>query len=151
MYPTTARLLTDLFVTSEDGTTQLVIEVKRSARPELAEAAQAMRELVAASSPVCFFLFISTQKFWVWNPASAVPAYEGDTEALLTRYINLKKVPLATLGGREFILLVYSWLGSIIFKPAETLLKMPGQEWLVTTGLQPLIHRGYIHLEGEAN
>lgn len=149
MYPTAARQLADLLVTSEDGTTQLVVEVKRNSQPETMAAAQAMREQVAASNPACFFLCVSPQRFWLWSPISIVPVYEGDTKALLNRYIDLQKAPLATLGEREFMLVVYAWLSSVIFKPAETLSTMPGQQWLVTTGLQPLIYRGYIQLEGE--
>lgn len=138
-----------MLLTSEDGTTQLVIETKRHEGPEMAEAAQAMRERVAARVPGSFFLFVSTRQYWLWAPSAATPTHQGDTAALLERYINLDKIPLATLGSREFNLVVYSWLGSVIFKPAEVLLKMPGQEWLVTTGLHPVIYRGYIHLEAE--
>jgi hypothetical protein len=149
MYPPTSRLRADLLVTSDDGTTQLIIEAKKSGKADIASVAKEMREHVAASSPNSYFLFISTKKFWLWSPLATEPTYEGDANTLLERYVDLAKVPLNSLGGREFELLVYSWLSSIIFKPAATLLDMPGQQWLVTTGLQPLIHRGYIHLEAE--
>lgn len=149
MYPPTSRLRADLLVTSDDGTTQLIIEAKKSGKADIVGVAKAMREHIAVNSPNSYFLFISTQKFWLWPPLTMEPTYEGNANALLERYVDLAKVPLSTLGGREFELLVYSWLSSIIFKPATTLLNMPGQQWLVTTGLQPLIYRGHIHLEAE--
>ncbi|GAB2452226.1 hypothetical protein GCM10011375_39200 [Hymenobacter qilianensis] len=149
MYTSTSRLRADLLVKSEDGTTQLIIEAKKSSRADIVGVAQVIREQVTATVSSSYFLFISTQKFWLWPPLAMEPTYEGDTATLLERYVDLTKVPLITLGGREFELLIYSWLSSIIFKPATTLLEMPGQQWLVTTGLHPLIYKGYIHLEAE--
>jgi hypothetical protein len=67
--------------------------------------------------------------------------------SLLERYINLDKVPLATVRGEAFESLIYAWLGSVIFKPANVLLELPAQRWLVETGLHPLIYRGYIQWE----
>lgn len=149
MYSPTSRLRTDLLVTSDDGTTQLIIEAKKSVKAGIAGVAREMREHVAASNPNSYFLFVSTQKFWLWSPFAMEPTYEGEANTLLERYVDIAKVPLNSLGGREFELLVYSWLSSIIFKSATTLLDMPGQQWLVTTGLHPLIYKGYIHLEAE--
>lgn len=151
MYSIADHWLADLLVTSEDGTTQLLIETKKAAATGMVDMARTIRKQVAASIPNSFFLFISTQRFWLWSPAAVEPVYEGNTDALLGRYVNLKKTPLHTLSGRGFLLLVYSWLGSVIFKPAQTLLEMPGQKWLVTSGLQPLIYKGYIHLEASAS
>jgi hypothetical protein len=143
--------LADLSVTAEDGTIQLLIETKHQYQVDSLEAAQAIWQRVMDRHADSYFLFISTRKFWLWLPGATEASYQGETDQLLRRYVNLNKVPLATLGGREFTLLVYSWLGSIIFKPASTLLTIPGQEWLVTTGLHSHIYRGFIHLEADAS
>lgn len=143
--------LADLSVTAEDGTTQLLIETKHQYQADSSAAARAVWQHVEDRYTNSFFLFVSTRKFWLWSPGATEASYQGETDQLLERYVNLNKVPLATLGGREFTLLVYSWLGSIIFKPASTLLTIPGQEWLVTTGLHSHIYRGFIHLEANAS
>lgn len=141
-----AQLRADLLVTSEDGAPQLVIEVNngRDIGTSLPAATHAQYKAMGA---VGFLLLVTPRRFWLWSPAAEAPTYEGDTSTLLERYIHLDKVPLATLDGRGFSSVVYSWLGSIIFKPAEVLLTIPGQEWLVETGLHPHIYRGYIHWE----
>lgn len=143
-----ARQRADLLVTSEDGQPQLVVETKRKPgdTAALVAAAHAQFKSLAQS---CFFLLVTPDKFWLWAPSAEAPAYEGNTAALLERYINLDKIPLNSLEGREFVLVVYSWLGSVIFKPADVLSKLPAQRWLVDTGLHPLIYRGYIQLEAE--
>ena len=142
-------LRADMLVTASDGSAQLVVEVKRGLERDLGGVAQATWERVGRYAPDSFFLFVATRQFWLWAPAATTPTYQGDTATLLGRYLNLDRIPLATLDEREFSLLVYSWLGSVIFKSAEALRQLPGQSWLVETGLQPLIYRGYIQLESE--
>ena len=150
MLITAPKLQADLLVTSQEGKTQLVIETRRTAEGDWDEEVQKMREQAAAYAPGSFFLFITLRQFVLWAPSAVAPTYRGDTNALLGRYIDLNRVPLSDLRGQGFKLLVYSWLGSVIFKPAETLLALPGQQWLVETGLQPLIYRGYIQLAMES-
>lgn len=147
MYSPVSRLRADLLVTSAEGTPQLIIEVKKYHQGIPLGLVRAVRERVAVSSPGSYFLFISTQRFWLWPPRAPAPSFEGEADALLAQYIDLTQAPLASLSGHEFELLVYSWLSSVIFKPAATLLTMPGQQWLVTTGLQPLIYKGFIRLD----
>lgn len=149
MLITAPRLRADLLVTSQDGKTQLVIETKRSAEGEWDEDVQQLREQATAYAPGSFFLFITIRQFVLWAPSASTPTYRGDTEKLLERYIDLTRVSLADLRGQGLKLLVYGWLGSIIFKPAETILTIPGQGWLVETGVHPLIYRGYIQLTTE--
>lgn len=144
---TAPSLRADILVTAGDGTTQLVVEVKRNLGKEMETVARAIRERAKGYVPDSFFLFVATRQFWLWAPAASAPVYQGDTAALLGRYANLEKIPLATLDELDFNLLVYSWLGSVMFKSAEALRQLPGQAWLVDTGLQPLIYRGYLHRE----
>ena len=135
----------DLVVTSEEGVPQLMVEVK-SGKDMTVVAAEWHRQ-AATYDTSCFLLFVATDKFWLWAPATATPVYEGDTVLLLERYINLEKVALTAVQGQAFDSLVYAWLGSVIFKPASTVLALPAQRWLVETGLHPLIYRGYIQWE----
>jgi hypothetical protein len=135
----------DLVVTSAEGIPQLLVEAK--SQQNIAALAGEWQQRAAGYSPACFSLFVATDKFWLWAPAGTSPAYEGDTIPLLERYINLDKVPLTTVRGQAFESLVYAWLGSVIFKPANVLVELPAQRWLVETGLHPLIYRGYIQWE----
>lgn len=146
--PLTAPILrADILVTASDGTTQLVVEVKRNKGKDIETVARAVREQIKRYAPDSFFLFVATGQFWLWAPTASAPAYQGDTAVLLGRYANLEKIPLVMFDEQEFTLLVYSWLGSVTFKSAEALRQLPGQAWLVDTGLQPLIYRGYIQRE----
>ena len=122
-----------------------MIEVKRQEGNE--EIAASFHQRAAALVPGCFLLFVSIRKFWLWAPTATTPTHQGDTEALLRRYLDLDRVPLASLTGQELDLVVYSWVSSVMFKPAATLLELPEQEWLVRTGLHPVIYRGYIQRE----
>jgi hypothetical protein len=140
-------LRADILVTASDGKTQLVVEIRRNQGKDIEEVAQTFRERIRRYVPDSFFLFVATRQFWLWTPASSTPAYQGDTAVLLGRYANLEKIPLVMFDEQEFYQLVYSWLGSVTFKSAEALRQMPGQAWLVDTGLQPLIYRGYIQRE----
>lgn len=149
MLMTAPKLHADLLVTSPEGETHLVIATRRGAEGEWDEEMQQLREQAAAYAPGSFFLFITIRQFVLWAPSATTPTYRGDTEKLLERYIDLTRVSLADLRGQGLKLLVYGWLGSIIFKPAETILTIPGQEWLVETGVHPLIYRGYIQLATE--
>jgi hypothetical protein len=136
----------DLVVTSAEGIPQLLVEAKSHRNIPAAMAAE-WHHRASAYNPACFALFVATDKFWLWAPGGTTPTYEGDTMSLLERYINLDKVPLATVRGEAFESLIYAWLGSVIFKPANVLLELPAQRWLVETGLHPLIYRGYIQWE----
>ena len=138
-----------MLVASENGTNKLLIEVKRLEDNEVL-AANAFHRRATALMPGSFLLFVSTRQFWLWAPAATAPTHQGDTAALLRRYLDLDRVPLASLTEWELNLVVYSWVSSVMFKPAATLLELPEQEWLVRTGLHPVIHRGYIQREGLA-
>ena len=105
------RLRADILVASEDGTNRLLIEVKRLESNELL-AANTFHQRAAALVPGCFLLFVSTRKFWLWAPTATAPTHEGDTVALLRRYLDLDRVPLASLTGQELDLVVYSWVSS---------------------------------------
>lgn len=135
----------DLVVTSAEGVPQLLVEAK--SQSNLWAVAAEWHQRAALHNPFCFLLFVATDKFWLWTPGGVEPAYEGNTMPLVERYIDLHKVPLATVRGQAFESLIYAWLGSVIFKPASVLLELPAQQWLVDTGLHPLIYRGYIQWE----
>lgn len=141
---------TDIMVTSPEGEMELLIEVKRtpSASAAITELTQ-LRTYLQVLQQDSYLMLVNPGKFWLWNSTSTVdePIYEGETPSLLANYIDLQKVPLSQLDERGLISVVYSWLGSIIFKPATTLLTLPTQKWLVDSGLHEHIYRGYIHQE----
>lgn len=149
MYSTSAFLQTDLLVTAEDGVPHLLVEVRSHAQAGRV-IGQALWRQVVAEQPGNYLLFITNQRFWLWQPGHPEPVYEGDTADLLARYIQLDRVPLSSLDGRELTTVVYAWLGSIIFKPAAVLAAWPAQQWLVESGLHSLIYRGYIQWEETA-
>lgn len=142
------RLRADIVVTSQEGEPRLLVETKTSRFDTSKVVIDAPERVIP---PECYFLLITPQAFWLVPPQAQNATYEGQTEALLERYIDTKKLPLITLGDAEFASVVASWLGSIIFKPAEVLLTMPAQRWLVETGLHHEIVRGYIKREGIYN
>lgn len=125
----------------------LLVEVKRSAKTNYNDGLVQLRAYGQALEKDVFLMLINTGQFWLWNSSSEEPIYAGATPLLLANYIDLQKVSLTHLDGHSFASVVYSWLGSVIFKDAATLLKMPAQKWLVELGIHQKIYRGYIHQE----
>lgn len=145
-----ALLRTDIMVTSPEGEVELLIEVKHMPSASGASAGlNQLRAYLRTLQQPSYLMLVNAGRFWLWNTVSLVdePIYEGETPALLANYIDLQKVPLSRLDERGLISVVYSWLGSILFKPAATLLTLPAQKWLVDSGLHAHIYRGYIHQE----
>lgn len=142
------RLRADILVTSQEGEPRLLVETKKSRFDTSKLVVGAADRLIPSE---CYFLLITPLAFWLVPPQAENATYEGQTEALLERYIDTEKVPLNTLGDAEFASVVASWLGSVIFKTAEVLLTIPAQRWLVETGLHQEIRRGYIKREAGYN
>ena len=144
------RFRTDIVVTSPAGTIELIVEVKQTRGVEATlEAVAQLRTYLRALQQEPYVLLIDPSRFSLWSMASAdaAPIYEGETFLLLANYIDLQKISLQQLDNQGFALVVYSWLGSVIFKPATTLLAMPAQKWLVESGLHEHIYRGFIQQE----
>ncbi|WP_046242519.1 hypothetical protein [Hymenobacter terrenus] len=137
----------DIAVTSQEGETVLLVEVKRSAKTDYNDGLVRLRAYCQALEKDVFLMLVNTGQYWLWNSSSEEPIYTGATPLLLANYIDLQKVPLTQLDGYSFASVVYSWLGSVIFKDSATLLKMPTQKWLVESGIHQQIYRGYIHRE----
>ncbi len=138
----------DFTISSATGEEQLVVEV----RSWMPTPAQAQEQRQRYGSPTCYFLLATPDRMALWLPAQneqllAASAYTVDTSLVLANYLTIERHPLQALDGQVFSLVVSSWLGSIMFKPARTLLDMPAQAWLVESGLHERIYRGYLHRE----
>jgi hypothetical protein len=142
-----ARFRPDIAVTSPEGETMLLIEVKRNLKPDYKEGLAQLRAYHQVLEKDVYLMLVNVSHYWLWNSSVEEPIHDGESAVLLANYIDLQKVPLAQLESQGLTSLVYSWLGSVIFKPAATLLTMPAQKWLVESGLHEHIYRGYIHQE----
>ncbi|GAA3992964.1 hypothetical protein [Hymenobacter antarcticus] len=138
----------DFVITSATGEEQLLVEVK-TWMPTPAQA-QELRQNYG--HPACYFLLATPDHMALWLPTQGeqplvASAYSVDASLVLANYLTLERHPLQALDGQVFSLVVSSWLGSVMFKPARTLLDMPAQAWLVESGVHERIYRGYIHRE----
>lgn len=138
----------DFMITSATGEKQLLVEVK-TWLPAPSQAQELRRQY---GHPECYFLLATPDHLLLWLPTQgeqplAASAYSVEASAVLANYITLERHPLRTLTGQDFSLVISSWLGSVMFKPAGTLLEMPEQAWLVDSGVHERIYRGYIHRE----
>ena len=138
----------DFVITSATGEEQLLVEVKTWMPTP--KQAQALRQQYG--HPDCYFLLATPERMALWLPMQeeqllAASAYSVDAAVVLANYLTLERHPLQALNGQEFSLVISSWLGSVMFKPARTLLDMPAQAWLVDAGVHERIYRGYIHRE----
>jgi hypothetical protein len=137
----------DFIVSSATGEEQLLIEVK-TWRPENQQLNQLVESNFAARP--YFFLFITPEEMLLWSPAGpgqAVEPRKASTSEVLANYLTIERYPLKGLSEQELSLVASSWLGSIMFKPRETLLTMHGQAWVVESGLHERIYRGFIRRE----
>lgn len=138
----------DFVITSATGEEQLLVEVK-TWMPTPTQAQELRQQY---GHPDCYFLLATPDRMALWLPTQdeqslAASAYSVDASTVLANYITLERHPLQALTGQVFGLVVSSWLGSVMFKPAGTLLDMPAQAWLVDSGVHARIYRGYIHRE----
>lgn len=138
----------DFTISSATGEEQLVVEVKNWALTP----AQAQEQRQRYGHPDCYFLLATPDYMALWLPAkdgqaSSPSVYKADAAAVLANYLTIERHPLRALQEQDFSLVISSWLGSVMFKPASTLLEMPAQAWLVESGLHERIYRGYIHRE----
>lgn len=157
MYPSSAsvRLRADLSVTSATGEQRLVVDIQKwqvlSATPSQAE--WVATHIQAMGLVNCYVLGVTPQLMWLWLPpasdSAGKPPLGGTypTTDVLADFLETDTFPFFLLNESEFSTLVASWLGSIMFRPAERLLANPTQAWLVTSGLHEAIYRGFIRHE----
>ncbi|MGI4885503.1 MAG: hypothetical protein ACRYFR_11145 [Janthinobacterium lividum] len=148
MHPFSPIIRPDITVSSAAGEEQLLVEVK-SWTPTAAQALELRQQFDHFD---CYFLLATPGLMLLWPPVlpgQPLPAAPYATEAspVLAGYLTLERHPLHHLSGQALSLVVSSWLGSVIFKPASALLEMPAQAWLVQSGLHERIYRGYIRRE----
>lgn len=145
----------DFTVSSVTGEAQLVVEVKNwTPTPARAfnQRQMANEQRRMFDYPECYFLLVNPNQMALWLPVEngqhlMASAYNVDSTLVLANYLTIERHPLRALTEQDFSLVISSWLGSVIFKPAQTLLEMPAQAWLVESGLHERIYRGYIHRE----
>lgn len=138
----------DFTVSSAAGEEQLLVEVKNWT-PTAAQALELRQQFDHFD---CYFLLTTPDRMLLWTPVAAgqsltAASYAIEASPVLANYLTLERYPLKALSGQDLSLVVSSWLGSIIFKPAATLMEMPAQAWLVQSGLHERIYRGYIRRE----
>ena len=145
----------DFTVSSATGEEQLLVEVKNWT-PAPAKAINQRRIAIEQRQifdhPECYFLLATPNQMALWLPVengqyTMTSAYKVDPTLVLANYLTIERHPLRALTEQDFSLVISSWLGSVIFKPAQILLEMPAQAWLVESGLHERIYRGYIHRE----
>lgn len=141
----------DFTVTSEEGQNKLLVEVKtRAPYSDHTEAVWPVELRQEFGQFDCFFLLVTAERMMLFLPGSLESGgiiAGKDSNEVLASYLNLARFPLTQLGEQELYSVVRSWLGSIMFKSAETLLADDAQAWLVTSGLHAQIYRGYINRE----
>lgn len=157
MYSDSNSIRPDFIVSSATGEKQLLVEVKKwqPAPMQSGQHALVNRQREKMGLAACYFLLVTPEAMTLWPPASAssgesirqgasrrVPSAE-----VLANYLAIERYPLVALSEQELSLIVSSWLGSVMFKPATTLSAMPAQAWLVESGLHQAIYRGYVQRE----
>lgn len=144
------RYTSDVTITSPDGETRLLVEVK-SREPADAEWARRFRRNILAHFPdngSAYFLLVLPESLYLWEPDSGPeeePDYEGSTEKALRPY--LEKAEVERLDGRAFEFLVSSWLSDLVaLEPSEEELG-PALRWLIDSGLYAKIRGGSVERE----
>lgn len=157
MYSDSNSIRPDFIVSSATGEKQLLVEVKKWL-PALMQSGQhtlinKQREKIGLAE--CYFLLVTPEVITLWPPASAIRgesvlrglSRQMPSAEVLANYLSIERYPLNALSEQELSLIVSSWLGSVMFKSAATLLEMPFQAWLVQSGLHQVIYRGYVRRE----
>lgn len=157
MYSDNNSIRPDFIVSSATGENRLLVEVKKWAPTPMQSGQHAVvnhqREQIGLSN--CYYLLVTPERMTLWPPSAAAHSDSVLRSAtrqvlsveVLADYLAIERYPLTTLSEQELSLIVSSWLGSVMFKPAETLLSMPAQAWLVQSGVHEAIHRGYVRRE----
>lgn len=157
MYSDSNSIRPDFIVSSATGEKQLLVEVKKWLPMPMQSGQHAVishqRERTGLSN--CYYLLVTPERMTLWPPASAAQGNSIMRSAtrqvrsaeVLANYLAIERYPLTALSEQELSLIVSSWLGSVIFKPAATLLSMPAQAWLVQSGVHEAIYRGYVRRE----
>lgn len=153
MYPP-VQTHPDLLVVSSSGEKQLLVEVKSwlptAIEDTPADWAQQTRNRRHFADG--YLLLVTPESVALWlpplvNAVADVPPIRQPSADVLANYLKIESYPLAALSEQELQLVVTAWLGSVMFKPAATLLALPAQAWLVESGLHAAIFRGFIRRE----
>lgn len=157
MYSDNNSIRPDFIVSSATGEKQLLVEVKKwvPAPMQSGQHSVVNRQRERMGRADCYLLLVTPERMTLWPPASAAQgesamraiAKHVQSAEVLADYLAIERHPLTALSEQELSLIVSSWLGSVMFKPPETLLKMPAQAWLVQSGLHAAIYRGYVRRE----
>lgn len=149
--------LADIAVYAQDGTLQLVVEVKNKAGASAEWVAQMRRDLLAYSvipkSP--YFLLALPDFFHLWKnawqddrfvPADAPPDYTIEAAEALAAYLDGPALSLNTISEDGLELLVISWLDDLV-RYARPHGEGNTSAWLFDSGLYQAIRNGSVVTE----
>lgn len=157
MYSDSNSIRPDFIVSSATGVKQLLVEVKKwvpaPMQSDQYTVVNHQRERMGVAD--CYYLLVTPERMTLWPPASAMQgnsiwraaSQQVLSADVLANYLAIERYPLTALSEQELSLIVSSWLSSVMFKPAATLLAMHAQAWLVQSGVHEAIYRGYVRRE----
>lgn len=143
----------DLTAFNRDNQLVLVVEVKGKLGATKKWADQLRRNIFAHGTfpKAPYFLMAFPDRFYLWKNTKSQPgpleaAYVIDARPILQPYFEQSGLTPDQVSGQSLELIVTSWLGEIMYKPANEL--TASQQWLVESGLHSAIAEGSI--AGEA-
>ena len=147
------RFRADLAIYNKNGQLALVVEAKNKLNTSSSWAAKMRRNMLAHGlmPNTRFFLLALPDHFYLWKDAGVVPEivppdYEIDPKSFLHSYYDGAEMPLNSLTGENFELVISSWLSKLLqtdILPPE----LQDQEWLVKSGLFDAIKHGHLAAE----
>lgn len=140
----------DIVIHSSDGKLQLVVEIKNIANTDAAWATHYRRNMLAHQvipiSP--YFLLVAADRMYLWTDSAstptAAPSVEGDTKAVLARYLPAQ---LASFSPSGLEMASQLWLGELTAFPNSSHRNGDEKRLIEDTGLLDKIHTGSLTLE----
>lgn len=144
-------MLADIAVFDRTGALQVVVEVKGRPGASSEWAAGLRRNILAHGAlAVPYFLIVLPDRVFAWGPAHKLsasevsPDFEGETQALLSPYLDKVKEATERLSDSSLEAIVATWLdqladGEVGTSPLES-------DWLVEGGLAAAVEGGRVEI-----
>ena len=140
----------DMAIYDKIGQLILVVEVKNKLDTSSSWAAKMRRNMLAHGlmPNARFFLLALPDRFYLWKddgiaPEIVSPTYEIDPRPFLRSYYNGTEIPIISLTGESFELIVSSWLSKLLQSDALPP-ELQKQDWLIESGLYEAIKLGHL-------
>lgn len=144
------NLRTDFLISDKYKQPILAIEVKINSGVSVEWATTLRRNLFAHGFYHLFsyFLLVTPDKFFLWktrkdNNNLSKPDYVINAKPIIGKYISSTGLTIEELNGREFELIISSWISDLL--SIQNLKDFP--HWMIESGLAESIKEGFYELE----